>query len=72
MNIYTFSEAKQQLSALLEQASQLGEVYIEREDGKIFRLKPVQTDRSPLDVPAVNIDISSEEIVAILREMREK
>ena len=72
MNIYTLSEARQQLSSLLEQAVQLGEVYIKSQDGKTFILKPVQTNQSPLAVPTVKITLSSQEIIDTIREMREK
>ncbi|BAP55467.1 prevent-host-death family protein [Thioploca ingrica] len=72
MNIYTLSEARQQLSSLLEQAVQLGEVYIRCQDGKTFILKPVQTHQSPLAVPTIKMTISSQEIVDTIREMREK
>lgn len=72
MNIYTLSEARQQLSSLLEQAVQLGEVYIKSQDGKTFILKPVQTNQSPLAVPTLKMTLSSQEIVDTIREMREK
>jgi len=72
MNIYTLSEARQQLSSLLEQAVQLGEVYIKSQDGKTFILKPVQTNQSPLAVPTIKMTLSSQEIIDTIREMREK
>ena len=72
MNIYTLSEARQQLSSLLEQAIQLGEVYIKSQDGKTFILKPVQTNQSPLAVPTIKMTLSSQEIIDTIREMREK
>ena len=41
MHVYTFSEARQQLSAVLEQAAREGQVCIKRRDGKAFILKPL-------------------------------
>ncbi|RKZ52246.1 MAG: type II toxin-antitoxin system Phd/YefM family antitoxin [Candidatus Parabeggiatoa sp. nov. 2] len=72
MNVYTFSEARQQLAILLERARVDGEVHIKRRDGQLFVLKPVQSTRSPLDVLGVNLDLSSDDIVDIVRQLREK
>ena len=68
--VYTYSTARQKLASLLDQASQEGEVYIKRRDGSLFSLKPVREDRSPLDVPGIDLDLSAEEIVAFVREGR--
>lgn len=68
----TFSETQENLSALLEKASKQGEVRIEREDGKVFILKPENGNRSAFDVEGIDLDISSEEIVSLVREGRER
>jgi hypothetical protein len=72
MNIYTFSEARQQLATILERARKEGEIQIKRRDGQMFALKPIRKKKSPLDVPGVNLHLSSEDIVQIVREMRER
>lgn len=72
MNVYTFSEARQKLSSILEQASEEGEVRIKRRDGRIYVLKPEISTKSPLDVKGVDIGISASEIVDIVREGRER
>ena len=72
MTTYTFSEARQKLSSVLEQARDQGEVLIKRKDGSLFVVKPVSSKRSPLDVSGVNVNIKSEEIVDIIREVRER
>ena len=72
MTTYTFSEARQKLSSVLEQARDQGEVLIKRKDGSLFVVKPVSSKRSPLDVSGVNINIKAEEIVDIIREIRER
>lgn len=72
MNVYTFSEARQQLASLLDRASQDGEVQIKHRDGRKFILKPITPKKSPLDVSGIDINISSDDIVNIIREMRER
>lgn len=72
MTTYTFSEARQKLSSVLEQARDQGEVLIKRKDGSLFVVKPVSSRRSPLDVSGVNINLNADEIVDIIREVRER
>jgi len=69
---YTFSEARQKLSSVLEQARNQGEVMIKRKDGSLFVVKPVLLRRSPLDVSGVNVNLNAEEIVDIIREVRDR
>ncbi|MGD2049087.1 MAG: type II toxin-antitoxin system Phd/YefM family antitoxin [Chloroflexota bacterium] len=70
MNVYTYSEARQKLARLLDQVLRDGAVKIKRRDGKVFIIRPDESDGSPLDVPPVPVDISREEIVEIVRESR--
>lgn len=72
MQVYTFSEARQKLSSILEQASKEGEVRIKRRDGRIYILKPEVSAKSPLDVKGVDVGISASEIVDIVRQGRER
>ncbi|HDY99948.1 MAG TPA: type II toxin-antitoxin system Phd/YefM family antitoxin [Nitrospirae bacterium] len=72
MTTYTFSEARQKLSSVLEKARTQGEVLIKRKDGSLFVVKPMTSKRSPLDVPGINVNLSANEIVDIVREIREK
>ena len=72
MITYTFSEARQKLASVLEQARSQGEVLIKRKDGSLFVVKPVLAKRSPLDVSGVNTNLSAEEIVDVIREVRER
>ena len=71
MTVYTFSEARQRFASLLEQARREGAVQIRRRDGQTFVVQPQRRDRSPLDVPGIKTDITTDEIVDIIREMRE-
>jgi hypothetical protein len=53
MKSYTFSEARQNFAALLEQACRDGAVRIRRRDGQSFVLTPEPDSVSPLNIPGV-------------------
>jgi antitoxin Phd len=72
MQVYTYSEARQKLATVLEQAESTGKVIIRRKDGRTFALIPEQTASSPLDVPFIKANITTKEIVDILRKGRER
>lgn len=70
--LYTYSEARQKFAKVLEQAATEGEVLVRRKDGQVFVIKPIFERRSPLDVAGVDLDISTSELIDIIRESREK
>lgn len=72
MLVYTYSEARQKLAIVLEQAENTGKVLIRRKDGRTFALIPETIATSPLNVPSIKADITSGEIVDIIREGRER
>ena len=72
MRVYTYSEARRKLVALLNQASETGEGRIRRKDGEEHVVRPRRRKGSPLDVPAVEADVSAEDIVSAVRESRER
>ena len=59
MNTYTYTEARQKLASLLEQAAKYGEVRIKRRDGKVFVIKPQKRVGSPLNVDGVKLKSKS-------------
>ena len=67
----TYLETQESLSAWLERARAQGEVRIKRPDGQVFVLKP-EAKRSALDVAGLDLGVSKEEIVALVREGRER
>ncbi len=68
-NLYILgSQAK--LSSLPDGIESTGKVLIRRRDGRIYALVPEGT--SPLDVPSIKAEISTEEIVSIIRSERER
>ncbi len=72
MKVYTYSQARRSLSSLLDEARRRGEVRIRRRNGDEFLLTPARLSGSPLDVEGANLGWSREEIVAAVREGRER
>jgi antitoxin Phd len=72
MKEYTYSEARQKLSSVLDEAKRKGVVRIRRRDGQVFVLKPEQYGESPLDVKGINLNITRDEIIEYVREGRRK
>lgn len=70
MIVYTYSEARQNLASLLEQAAKYGEVRIKRQDGQVFTVRVEARTESPLDVETVDLGVDAAEIVDIVRESR--
>ena len=72
MRVYMYSEARQSLASLLEQAKREGAVGIRRRDGTIFVIRPEPGAGSPLDVEGVDLGVTTEEIVGFIRESRQE
>ena len=70
MNTYTYTEARQKLASLLEQAATHGEVRIKRRDGQVFVIKPEKREGSPLAVDGIKLGLSREEILQSIEEGR--
>ena len=72
MQIYTYSEARQKLALVLEQAETTGKVLIRKKDGRTFALMPIKPAESPLDVESISANITTQEIVDVIRSGRER
>ena len=73
MKAYTYSEARENFASVLERAERDGAVEIRRRDGAVFRLQPAPKSKSsPLDVQGVKLGVSTEDIVAAVREGRDR
>ena len=72
MTVYTYSEARQNFASILEQARKVGEVLIKRKDGTVFVIKPIAKNESPPDVKGVDLKMSRDEIVDVVREIRQR
>ncbi|MDX1614079.1 MAG: type II toxin-antitoxin system Phd/YefM family antitoxin [Candidatus Promineifilaceae bacterium] len=68
--VYTYTEARQNLASLLDKAAAEGEVRIKRRDGQVFVIRLETSEKSPLDVGGINLELSAEEIVAFIAEGR--
>lgn len=70
MRVYTYSEARQRLSELLDLA-RTEDVLIKRRGGETFVLRYRREARSPLDVPGIESSATTEDILDAIRESRE-
>ena len=62
----TYTETQENLSALLERASDEGEVRIKRTNGQVFILKPEKANRSALDIAGIDLGISTKYVASTL------
>ena len=72
MRTYSYTEVRQNLASVLDEANKEGVVQINRRDGQSFLLKPIPITGSPLDIKGIDTDISTTEIIEIIREGRER
>lgn len=72
MREYSFTEARQHFASILDEAKNEGVVYIKKRNGESFYIKPVISRKSPFDIEGVNLEISTEDIVDIIRLGRER
>jgi hypothetical protein len=70
MKVFTDNEARQNLEQILGEAQKEGAVGIRQKDGKTFILRPESIHDSPLNVPGINLPISTEEIIGFIHESR--
>jgi PHD/YefM family antitoxin component YafN of YafNO toxin-antitoxin module len=70
MITYTYTEARQKLASVLEQAARYGEVRIKRRDGQVFVVKPQKRKGSPLAVDGLKLKLSRDEILESIKEGR--
>jgi antitoxin (DNA-binding transcriptional repressor) of toxin-antitoxin stability system len=70
MKVFTYSEARQNLSELLNTA-QNEEVEIRRRDGSIFSIVPKKENaKSPFDVPGIKTRATTQDILNAINESR--
>ncbi|MBM3494078.1 MAG: type II toxin-antitoxin system Phd/YefM family antitoxin [Armatimonadetes bacterium] len=72
MEVYTYSDARQRLAFVLDTAASTGTALIRRRDGSTFAVIPVRSTASPLDVPSILKPLGVAELVATVREGRER
>ena len=69
MKVYTYSQARQQLSELLDSADK-EEVLIQRRDGSSYLIIPKPVSTSPFAVPGIKTQVSTQDILEAIRELR--
>ena len=72
VTVYTYTEARQKLAAILDQARREGAVRIRRRDGSTFLIQAEERTGSPLDVSSVKTGVTTAEIIGTIREGRER
>ena len=71
MKVYTYSEARQRLAAVLNTA-RTEEVVIKRRGGETFSIIYRKSKKSPFDVPGIQTKASTKDILSAVRESRER
>jgi len=71
MKVYTYSEARQRLSDVLNIAKS-EEVIIKRRGGETFSIIYRKGRKSPFDVPGIQTKATTKDILAAVRESRER
>ena len=69
MKVYTYSQARQRLSDVLNR-SKTETVLIRRRGGEVFSVTPKAPGGSPFDVPGVTTRTRTTDILAAVREVR--
>lgn len=71
MRVFSYSEARKRFAEVLDLAKD-DEVIIKRRNGESFSLRTVMKSKSPFDIDGLEIDITTAELVAVIRESRER
>ena len=71
MKVYTYSEARQRLSDVLNTA-RTEEVVIKRRGGETFSIVFRKSTNSPFDVPGIRTEATTKDILDAVRESRER
>jgi len=71
MKVFTYSQARQRLSELLDTAKE-EEVMIRRKTGDTFSVRFRAPHKSPFDVPAAKTRATTQDILDAVRESRSR
>jgi hypothetical protein len=72
MKVFTYSEARQNLSKLLSMA-QTEEIEIRRKDGSVFVLRAKNSKNgSPFNVSSIKSNVKTDDILDAVRESRQR
>lgn len=71
MKVYTYSEARQRLSEVLDIARK-EKVIIKRRKGETFSIVYKKPTKSPFDVPGINTKATTQDILDAIQESRSR
>ena len=66
----TYQETQESLGTLLERAAQEGSIRIQRPNGQVFVLQPDAAQKSPFDVPGIDLHLDAQQIVEFIHAGR--
>lgn len=69
MKTYTFSQARQNLAAVLNE-SRREDVLIKRRGGEVFRVSVSRAAGSPFDVPGITVKATTRDVLRAIRTSR--
>jgi len=72
MRVFNYSEARQNFASILNMAAE-EEVIIAKKDGSKFKIVPLTENesKSPFNVPGIKSEVTTDEILEIIKESRE-
>ncbi|WP_462324955.1 type II toxin-antitoxin system Phd/YefM family antitoxin [Desulfoplanes sp.] len=71
MKVYTYSEARQKFSAVLDFAK-TEDVIIKRRNGETFKIVFTKSPKSPFDVPGIQTKATTTDILDAIEESRSR
>jgi prevent-host-death family protein len=71
MKVYTYSQARQNLTAVLNQ-SKNEEVLIRRRGGDAFVVLPKPRQGSPFDIPGIKTKATTADVLSAIKESRSR
>ncbi|OQY49208.1 MAG: prevent-host-death protein [Desulfobacteraceae bacterium 4572_87] len=71
MKVYTYSEARQKLSSVLDTARS-EEVIIKRRGGETFKVIFKKSNPSPFDIPGIKTKATTKDILNAIKDSRSK
>lgn len=71
MKVYTYSQARQNLSKVLNECKSQ-DVLIQRRGGEVFRVSPETTEGSPFDVEGIKTKATTADILHAVKEIRQR
>jgi antitoxin (DNA-binding transcriptional repressor) of toxin-antitoxin stability system len=73
MTVFTYSQARQNFASLLDIAKKEGSVQVRRRDGTVYSISAVKrSKRSPFGIRGVKTRATTEDILAAVRESRQR